>query len=80
MPINDKSHRADMSSSARTRPPLPLLPAAAAACRLPPTGRPPHLFSAAMFESYVVYYLNQYLGRYVDGIDQKSLRCGGRAP
>ncbi len=28
-----------------------------------------------MFEGYVVYYLNQYLGKYVDGIDQKSLRC-----
>ncbi|EFN57975.1 hypothetical protein CHLNCDRAFT_13140, partial [Chlorella variabilis] len=27
-----------------------------------------------MFEGYVVYYLNQYLGKYVDGIDQKSLR------
>ncbi|KAL4858517.1 Vacuolar protein sorting-associated protein 13C [Chlorella vulgaris] len=26
-----------------------------------------------MFEGYVVYYLNQYLGKYVDGIDQKSL-------
>lgn len=24
----------------------------------------------------MVYYLNQYLGKYVDGIDQKSLRCG----
>lgn len=28
-----------------------------------------------MFESYVVYYLDKYLGKYVDGIDQKSLRC-----
>lgn len=33
-----------------------------------------------MFEGYVVYYLNQYLGKYVDGIDQKSLRCEGCPP
>lgn len=28
-----------------------------------------------MFESYVLYYLNRYLGTYLDGLDPKSLRC-----
>jgi hypothetical protein len=28
-----------------------------------------------MFEAQVAYYLNQYLGRFVEGIDQQSLTC-----
>ena len=28
-----------------------------------------------MLESTVAFYLNKYLGRFVDGIDEKSLRC-----
>lgn len=33
-----------------------------------------HLLCAFSPCSYVVYYLNRYLGKYVDGIDGKSLR------
>lgn len=28
-----------------------------------------------MFEAQVAYYLNKYLGAYLEGIDPASLRC-----
>jgi hypothetical protein len=28
-----------------------------------------------MFEAQIAYYLNEYLGKYVEGIDRKSLTC-----